>query len=32
MASFEAVTKTLLKRSGGLKKSLTPNNCIGKKI
>ena len=32
MASFEAVTKTLLKRSGGLNKSLAPNNCIVKKI
>ena len=32
MASFEAVTKTFLKRSGGLNKSLVPNNCVGKKI
>ena len=32
MASFEAVTKTLLKRSGGLNKSVAPNNCVGKKI
>ena len=32
MATFEAVTKSLLKRCGGLNKSLTPNNCVGKKI
>ena len=32
MASFEAVTKTLLKRSGGLNKSLAPNNCVVEKI
>ena len=32
MASFEAVTQNLLKRSGGSNKSLAPNNLIGKKI
>ena len=32
MASFEAVTKTLLKRSGGLNKRLAPNDRVGKKI
>ena len=32
MASFEAVTKTFLKRSGGLNKILAPNNCVGEKI
>ena len=32
MASFEAVTKTLLERSGGLNKSLAPNNCVVEKI
>ena len=31
MASFEAVTKTLLKRSGGLNKSLAPNNHVVRK-
>ena len=32
MASFEAVTKTFLERSGGLNKSLAPNNYVGKII
>ena len=32
MASFGAVTKTLLKRSGGLNKSVAPNNRVGEKI
>ena len=32
MASFEAVTKSLSKRSGGLNKSLAPNNCVDEKI
>ena len=32
MASFEAVTKSLSKRSGGLNKSLAPNNCVVEKI
>ena len=31
MASFEAVTKTLLKRSAGLNKSLAPNDRVVRK-
>ena len=32
MASFEEVTKTLLKRSDRLNKRVAPNNHVGKKV
>ena len=32
MASFEEVTKTLLKRSVRLNKHVDPNNHVGKKV
>ena len=32
MASFEAVTKTLFDKCGGLNESAAPNYCVVKKI